>query len=243
MVQRRYFRTPVAVDTKSDASPVTIADREAEAVMRELIAANFPDHGILGEEHGRERIEAEFVWVLDPIDGTKAFITGRPLFGTLIAVAYQGRPLLGLIDQSVLQERWVGIAGGGAFWNGRPIHTRACGRLEDAVLSTTSPDLFDRPATRDAFQRLRGRVRLPIYGGDCYAYGQVALGLVDLVVECGLQPYDFMALAPVVEEAGGRMTDWQGRPLHLGAEGLVVAAGDAALGQAACDLLQPRQPG
>ena len=243
VVQRRYFRTPVAVDTKADASPVTIADREAEAVMRELIAATFPGHGILGEEHGRDRVEAEFVWVLDPIDGTKSFITGRPLFGTLIAVAHAGRPLLGLIDQSILQERWVGITGAGACWNGRPIRTRSCARLEEAVLLSTSPDLFDRLDDAAAFARLHDRVRLPLYGGDCYSYGQVALGLADLVVECGLQPYDFMALAPVVEGAGGRMTDWQGRPLHLAAEGRVVAAGDPVLGQAACDLLQPRQPG
>ena len=138
-VQRRYFRSPVSVETKADDSPVTVADREAEAAMRELIAAAYPDHGILGEEHGRDRIDAEFVWVLDPIDGTKSFITGRPLFGTLIALAHRGRPVLGMIDQSILRERWVGAAGEGSVWNGRPIRMRACPRVEDAVLFATSP--------------------------------------------------------------------------------------------------------
>jgi inositol-phosphate phosphatase/L-galactose 1-phosphate phosphatase/histidinol-phosphatase len=133
-IQRRYFRTSVAVDTKADASPVTIADREAEAAMRDLIAAAYPHHGILGEEHGQDRIDAEFVWVLDPIDGTKSFITGRPLFGTLIALAHRGRPVMGMIDQSILRERWIGSHGTSSAWNGRPIRVRACPRLEDAEI-------------------------------------------------------------------------------------------------------------
>jgi len=236
-VQRRYFRTPVAVDTKSDDSPVTVADREAEAVMRELIGKAYPGHGILGEEHGRERLDAELVWVLDPIDGTKSFITGRPLFGTLIALAHAGRPVLGVIDQAILRERWVGVAGEGATWNGRPIRVRPCPRIEDAVLYTTSPDLFATPLEEEAFRRVHARVRLPLYGGDCYAYGLLALGLVDLVVETGLEPYDFMALAPVVEGAGGRLTDWRGAPLELGSLGQVIAAGDAATHAAARTLL------
>ncbi len=235
-IQRRYFRTPVSVETKPDASPVTIADREAEAAMRELIASAFPGHGILGEEHGTERVDAEFVWVLDPIDGTKSFITGRPLFGTLIALAHAGRPVLGVIDQAILRERWVGMAGEGSFHNGRPIGVRPCPRLEDAVLLTTSPDLFEGPE-RLGFARLHERVRLTLYGGDCYAYGQLALGLIDLIVESGLEPYDFMALAPVIEGAGGRFTDWRGQALTLGASGRVVAAGDARTHAAARALL------
>lgn len=238
-VQRRYFRTPVAVDTKPDDSPVTVADREAEAVMRDLIRAAHPDHGIFGEEHGRERVEAEFVWVLDPIDGTASFITGRPLFGTLVALAHRGRPVLGLIDQSILRERWVGIAGEGTAWNGRPARVRPCPRLEDAVLLATSPEMFATPDEAAAFRRVRERVRLPLYGGDCYAYGQLALGLADLVVETGLAPYDFMALAPVVEGAGGRLSGWSGEPLALGSPGDVIAAGDAAAHGAAVALLWP----
>jgi inositol-phosphate phosphatase / L-galactose 1-phosphate phosphatase / histidinol-phosphatase len=236
-VQRRYFRTPVAVDTKPDDSPVTVADREAEAAMRELIAAAYPGHGILGEEHGRERLDAEFVWVLDPIDGTKSFITGRPLFGTLVALAHRGRPVLGLIDQTILQERWVGVAGEASAWNGRPIRVRACPRLDDAVLFATSPVMFRGAGESDAFTRLQARVRLPMFGGDCYAYGLLAMGFADLVVEAGLEPYDFMALAPVIEGAGGLVTDWRGRALELGSSGQVIAAGDRQAHAAARDLL------
>ena len=235
-IQRRYFRTPVSVETKPDASPVTIAAREAEAAMRELIASAFPGHGILGEEHGTERVDAEFVWVLDPIDGTKSFITGRPLFGTLIALAHQGRPVLGVIDQSILRERWLGIVGRGTAHNGQPVRVRACPRLEDAVLLTTSPDLFE-PEERAAFTRVHERVRLPLYGGDCYGYGQLAMGFVDLVIEAGLAAYDFMALAPVIEGAGGELTDWHGRGLDMSSDGQVVAAGDRRAGAVARSLL------
>lgn len=238
-VQRRYFRSPVSVETKDDDSPVTVADREAEAAMRDLIAKVFPGHGIYGEEHGQERLDAEFVWVLDPIDGTKSFITGRPLFGTLIALAHAGQPVLGVIDQAILGERWLGVAGSGSSHNGRPVQVRPCPRLADAVLLTTSPDLFE-PEESAAFTRVHERVRLPLYGGDCYGYGQLALGFVDLVIEAGLAPYDFMALTPVVEGAGGQLTDWQGRALDLRSSGQVIAAGDRRAGDAARSLLTGR---
>ena len=236
-IQRRYFRTPVSVETKPDASPVTVADREAEAAMRELIAAAYPAHGILGEEHGPERADAEFVWVLDPIDGTKSFITGRPLFGTLIALAHRGRPVLGMIDQSILRERWVGTAGAASAWNGRPIRVRDCPRLEDAVLFVTTPTMFQTGPEVEAFDRVQRQVRLPMYGGDCYAYGLLAMGFADLIVEASLQPYDFMALVPVIEGAGGRLTDWQGGTLALGSAGQVLAAGDARVHETAQSLL------
>lgn len=226
-VQRRYFRTPVAVETKADDSPVTAADREAEAAMRDLIRAAYPDHGLYGEEHGRERADAEFVWCLDPIDGTKSFITGRPLFGTLIALVHAGRPVLGVIDQSILQERWVGVAGEGAWWNGRPARTRPCARLAEATLFCTSPRMFATPGLRAGFAAVEAAVHLPLYGGDCYAYGLLASGFADLVVEASLAPYDYMALVPVVEGAGGRITDWQGRDLGFDSPGQAVAAGDA----------------
>jgi len=236
-IQRRYFRTPVSVETKSDASPVTIADREAEAAMRDLIAAGYPGHGVLGEEYGSDRVDAEFVWVLDPIDGTKSFITGRPLFVTLIALVHGGRPVLGVIDQSILRERWVGVAGAASVWNGRPIRVRACPRIEDAVLFATSPAMFRAGPENDGFARVQRSVRLPMYGGDCYAYGLLAMGFADLVVEASLQPYDFMALVPVIEGAGGTATDWAGRPLRLDSHGQILAAGDARVAVAARDLL------
>jgi inositol-phosphate phosphatase / L-galactose 1-phosphate phosphatase / histidinol-phosphatase len=236
-IQRRYFRTAVAVDLKADQSPVTAADREAEAAMRDLIARRYPHHGIFGEEFGASDTAAEFVWVLDPIDGTKSFITGRPLFGTLVGLLHDGRPVLGLIDQSIIADRWVGVMGEGAWHNARPIRTRACSSLARSVLFTTSPLLFPTAGHRAAYERVQERVGLPMFGGDCYAYGLLASGFADLVVEAGLKPYDFTALVAVVAGAGGKITDWRGRPLGLEADGTVVAAGDPGIHKEALALL------
>jgi inositol-phosphate phosphatase / L-galactose 1-phosphate phosphatase / histidinol-phosphatase len=237
-VQRRYFRTPVTIETKPDQSPVTIADRESEAVIRDLIRAAYPAHGIYGEEHGQDRIDAELVWCIDPIDGTKSFITGRPLFGTLIALVHEGRPVLGIIDQSILRERWVGLDGEGSVWNGRPIRTRACPTLSDATLFVTSPRMFESDQERQAFAAVEGTVRLPLYGGDCYAYGLVAAGFADLCVEANLEPYDYMALVPVLEGAGGQITDWHGDALGFSSSGQAVAAGDTRVHQEAVGRLR-----
>ena len=236
-VLRRYYRTPVAVDRKADASPVTIADREAERVMRAMIRAAHPDHGIDGEEHGTERGDAELVWSLDPIDGTKSFITGRPLFGTLIGLVQAGRPVLGVIDQCILGERWVGVTGRPSLWNGSESRCRPCPGLDQAILYTTSPDLFETAADRAAFGRVALAARQPMYGGDCYAYGLLALGFADVIVEMGLQAHDFCALVPVVEGAGGVMSDWEGRPLGPGSDGRVLAAGDRRVHAEALALL------
>ncbi len=225
-IVRRYFRTPVAVDDKDDQSPVTIADREAEAAMRTLIAAAHPDHGILGEEHGRHNTDAEWVWVLDPIDGTKAFITGKPCFGTLVALAHRGRPVLGLIDQAITDERWLGAAGRPTTLNGTPTRVRACAELARAYAYTTGPEHFDA-TTRPGWDRIAAAVKLARYGADCYAYALLATGCIDLVVEAGLKPYDYAALVPVVEGAGGIITDWQGARLDLASDGRVCAAGDS----------------
>jgi inositol-phosphate phosphatase/L-galactose 1-phosphate phosphatase/histidinol-phosphatase len=225
---RRYFRTPLAIDDKDDDSPVTIADREAEAAMRALIGERFPDHGIIGEEHGRDRADADYVWVLDPIDGTKAFITGKPSFGTLIALAFRGRPVLGVIDQAIIGERWVGAEGRGTTLNGRDVRVRPCPDLSHAYAYTTGPDHFDA-ATRPAWDRIAGRVKTARYGADCYAYALLATGCVDLVVEAGLKPYDYAALVPVIAGAGGIATDWRGGALTLASDGRVCAAGDPRL--------------
>ncbi|KYF71001.1 histidinol-phosphatase [Sorangium cellulosum] len=224
-VIRRYFRKGIEADDKEDASPVTVADREAEVAMRELLAARAPGHGIVGEELGRENEGAELVWVLDPIDGTKAFITGKPLFGTLIALLHRGRPVLGVIDQPVLGERWLGVLGRETLWNGAPARVRACAGLSDVRLSTTGPQYFS-PAAARAFGAVAARAKLVSYGGDCYQYGLVASGCVDVVVEHGLKLHDFAALVPVITGAGGLMTDWEGRPLDAASAGDVVAAGD-----------------
>jgi inositol-phosphate phosphatase/L-galactose 1-phosphate phosphatase/histidinol-phosphatase len=227
-VLRRYFRSRMAVDDKADASPVTVADREAEAAMRRLIEARYPAHGILGEEYGETRIGADWIWVLDPIDGTKSFISGVPLFGTLIALLHHGAPVLGVIDQPISGERWRGSAGASSTLNGAAIRTRRCADLAAASLFATAPDMFAGPDAI-AFQRLQSRVKLTRFGSDCYAYGLLASGFIDCVVEACLKPYDYCAMAPIIEGAGGAASDWQGRPLGLASDGRVVCAGDPSL--------------
>jgi histidinol phosphatase-like enzyme (inositol monophosphatase family) len=235
-VVRRYFRTPVSVDDKPDTSPVTIADREAEAAMRSILAREVPDHGVWGEEHGSERMDAEWAWVLDPIDGTKAFITGMPVFGTLVGLLRRGQPVLGIIDQPVLGERWLGVAGRRSTFNGQPISTRACDALAKAYMYSTAPVMF--PGDLEGPHRaLAGSVKLFRWGGDCYGYALLASGFADLVVEASLKLHDFCALVPVIEGAGGLITDWRGGRLGLDSDGTVLAAGDAAVHRAAMALL------
>jgi histidinol phosphatase-like enzyme (inositol monophosphatase family) len=230
-VIRPYFRAPLAVEQKADQSPVTLADRAAEKAMRAVLAERFPDHGLLGEEFGHERPDARFCWVLDPIDGTRAFITGRPLFGTLIALLDAGRPVFGLIDQPVTGERWIGLAGERTRFSG-PFGGRAgcrpCASLGAAELSCTLLEMF---GTEEAvrFSRLQSACRRITWGGDCYSYGLLALGQIDVIAEASLKLWDWAALVPIVEGAGGRLTDWQGRTLAPGATGEVLAVGDPAL--------------
>jgi inositol-phosphate phosphatase/L-galactose 1-phosphate phosphatase/histidinol-phosphatase len=236
VIARRYFRKGVEVIGKADESPVTVADRTAEKRMRAMITREFPAHGIFGEEHGNERIDAEYVWVLDPIDGTKAFISGVPLFGTLIALLHHGRPILGVIEQPALRERWVGASGRPTRFCGKPATTRNGRDLAAATLFATTPHMFsDKDAT--AFERLRLAVKLPRYGADCFAYGLLASGHVDIVVESNLKPYDYLALVPVIEGAGGVITDWSGAALGLGSDGHVCAAGSRKLHAAALAIL------
>lgn len=235
-IVRRYFRTTLEVEDKPDKSPVTVADREAETAIRELIEEAFPDHGIVGEEYGAVRADAKYVWVLDPIDGTKSFITGKPLFGTLIGLLHEGAAVLGLIDQPVLGERWLGARGRPTTLNGRPVHVRPCGDLGRAALYATSPHMFEG-ADKQAFARVRDAVKLSLYGADCYAYGLLACGFADLVVEASLAVYDYCGVVAVIEGAGGVITDWTGAPLGLGSDGRVVAAGDRRSHERALELL------
>jgi histidinol phosphatase-like enzyme (inositol monophosphatase family) len=238
-VIRPLFRSALLVEAKGDASPVTAADRGAEQAMRALLREHFPEHGIWGEEFGAERREAEYLWVLDPIDGTRAFVTGRPLFGTLIGLLHRGCPVLGLIDQPVTGERWIGLSGRPTRFRsplGGTPRCRPCPRLAEAELSCTSPDMF-APGDRPGFERLRAAARRLTWGGDCYAYGLLALGLVDVVAESTMKPWDWAALVPVVEGAGGRVTDWDGAPLSLESEGRVLAVGDPGLLPEAVSLL------
>jgi myo-inositol-1(or 4)-monophosphatase len=230
-VIRPLFRSALLVEAKGDASPVTEADKGAERAIRALLAERHPDHGVIGEEYGSTNPDADWVWVLDPIDGTRAFVTGRPLFGTLIGLLHKGVPVLGLIDQPATGERWTGIAGRPTAFRsamGGTPSCRPCPRLEEAELSCTSPDMFDA-ATAPRFARAKATARRTTWGGDCYAYGLLALGLVDVVIDATMKPWDWAALVPVVEGAGGRCTDWAGRPLRLDGDGTVLAVGDPTL--------------
>jgi len=227
---RPFYRQNPNADLKSDASPVTIADRTAELAMRAVLSQRFPEHGILGEEFGLDRPGAQLRWVLDPIDGTRAFITGRPTFGILVALLDGDTPLLGIIDQPITGERWIGVAGQPTRFrgaHGQP-RCRPCPSLDHAELSCTAPEIFT-PAQNAAWQRLAAATRRTSWGGDCYAYGLLALGAIDVIAEPGLKVWDWAALVPVVEGAGGRMTDWQGRKLRPDSDGNVLAVGDPAL--------------
>lgn len=234
---QRHFRTGIAVEDKADLSPVTAADREAEAAMRQLIEQRYPAHGIIGEEYGTKRPEADYVWVLDPIDGTKSFITGKPLFGTLIGLMHEGRALLGVINHPALGERWLGARGRPALFNGKPVRARTCAALAKAALYATSPYMFKRKGDAAAFERVRKAVKLAGFGCDCYHYGLIANGTVDLVIEAELAVYDYVGTIAVIEAAGGVITDWRGRPLGLECDGRVVAAGDPRAHEQALALL------
>ncbi|GAW36973.1 histidinol-phosphatase [Roseovarius sp. A-2] len=223
-----YFRKPLEIEAKEDASPVTQADRAIEAEMRRQIMQAFPTHGILGEEQESARLEASLIWVIDPIDGTKSFMSGMPTFGTLIACVSDGTPELGVISIPPTGERWTGQRGQRTTLNGTPCQTSGRTALGEAILYTTSPDSFDAAGLAQ-FEKLSEKAAMRRFGGDCYGYGLLAAGHVDLLFEMDLHPYDYMALIPVIEGAGGVITDWQGEPLTLASDGKVIAAASASL--------------
>jgi myo-inositol-1(or 4)-monophosphatase len=238
-VVRPFFRTGLAADLKVDRSPVTIADRSAEQAMRAVLAERFPEHGILGEEFGLYRPEARFRWVLDPIDGTRAFITGRPTFGILVALLDGDTPVVGVIDQPVTGERWIGAAGRRTRFRGPlggQVGGRPCAALADAELSCTSPEMLGA-GQMPRWRRLAGAVRRNYWGGDCYAHGLLALGQIDVIAECSMHVWDWAPLVPVIEGAGGRVTDWAGRTLRPDSDGTVLSVGDPGLLAAAVAML------
>lgn len=214
----------------SHFDPVTEADKSAERAIRALINTHFPDHGIIGEEYGSERTQADYIWVLDPVDGTRAFISGLPLWTTLIGLRYKGYPVLGLIAQPVLQEVFLGSPLGSRLITpaaSTPLAVRACDGLKDAVIGTTDPYLF-KGAEADAYTNLRHATKLQRYGCDAYAFAMVAQGTMDIALETGLKPWDIEAIIPVIENAGGVVTNWQGQPVGPDA-GQVIAASSRAL--------------
>ena len=235
-----HFRQSPAIDNKKVGGydPVTEADRAAEQVMREAIRERYPTHGILGEEFGHEPGDG-LTWVLDPIDGTRGFVMGLLHWGTLVALFDGERPVVGVIHQPFLGETFLGDCNTATYRRGsisRPLQTRPCPRPKDALAGTTAPDMFKTPEQRASFGRINDRVRGMRYGTDCYLYALLAMGQADLVVESGLKPYDVQALIPVVEGAGGVITDWEGGNPAMGGD--VLAAGDPKLHEAALELLR-----
>ncbi len=233
----RYFRTSLPIDQKSDKSPVTEADRLIERTLRDMIAKTFPEHGIIGEEFSNENEEAEFVWVIDPIDGTRAFMTGKPLFGTIIGLMHEGKPIAGCIDQAFTKERWFGIASQTATYNGNKIRVSPPCPLADARLYTGAHEMFGG-ASFDTFLRLCRSVKWPQYGCDCYAYGLLAMGCCDLVVERDLKIHDVAGLAPIITGAGGFAGDWNLNPVDLGFSGEFVVAAARSLAEEAMNILK-----
>ncbi len=237
-----YFRSRLAVDNKLSGGgydPVTAADREAETVIRAAIKRRYPEHGIVGEEHGTETGSSPLTWVLDPIDGTRAFVCGMAQWGTLIALNDGTKPIVGVLDQPYTRERWVAANGRTTFQSAdgqtSMLRTRPCPSLRDAVLTTTSPVGYFNAREQKAFWDLSAGARLTRFGGDCYAYGLLAMGCIDVIVEATLKPWDIQALIPIVENAGGVVTTWDGKPAMEG--GQVVACGDASLHAAVCEAL------
>ncbi|MES2493735.1 MAG: inositol monophosphatase family protein [Pseudomonadota bacterium] len=226
---RPYFRGDAGAERKGDATPVTLADRAGEEAMRRILKAESPRDTVIGEEFGAEPGSSGRSWVLDPIDGTVGFLAGRPIFGTLIALVVEGWPVLGIIDQPILGERWIGASGRTTLFNGAPARTRACRTLADAALATTGPHYFDDHDGAH-FMGLAAKTdhRRMVMGGDCYNYAMLASGHLDIVCEAGLKLHDWAALVPIIEGAGGTTCDWNGDPLHAGSTGHVLALGDPA---------------
>jgi len=232
-----YFKTGVAVETKSDDTPVTRADKEAEQVIRERIKQSYPSHAVIGEEHGEEKGDANYRWIIDPIDGTKSYLAGAPTFGMLLALLYEGAPVLGIIDIPALDERWCGVTGQATSMNGRPVKTSSCTAVEHAVLTIISPDKLEGDEG-PAVEALSRMARVRRYSSAGYSHALLASGYVDMVVAVGQQPFDYLAVVPVVEGAGGRITDWGGEPLRLDSDGRILVTATPELHREALNVLQ-----
>ncbi len=233
-ITKKYFRLPNGEIIKADESPVTKADREIEETLRAEIIQYYPTHGIIGEEFGNHNLESDFIWILDPIDGTSSFIIGRPTFGTLISLSYKEKSILGIMNQPITAERWVGLDNQGSWLNNKKIQTRKdCTELKDAILCTTSPFFF-QGADEKILQKITSKTKYQnyggiVYGGDCYLYALLASGFIDIVIDPGLKVYDFAALIPIIEMAGGVVSDWNGNQLKLQSGAKMLAVGNKEL--------------
>ena len=237
-ILRAGFKTKLNVEQKADSSPVTQIDIEVEKRIRSLIEVEFPEHGIIGEEFGNIREDSPYQWVIDPIDGTKSFIAGETTFTTLIALLHNGKPIIGLIDQPVLRERWAAISGQTTLYNNKPLAIlNNKNTLEKATISTTSIGYFTTGQEKK-FAKLRNVAANTSLGGDAYAYAILASGKLDIVVDAGMKPYDFCALPPIIEGVGGIISDWAGKPLTLSSDGSVIACANKELHRQTLEFLQ-----
>jgi histidinol phosphatase-like enzyme (inositol monophosphatase family) len=222
---RRHQQKKFDIEIKDDGSPVTSVDKAAEMSIRNIIAKLHPDHGIIGEEYAANAADSEFVWVIDPIDGTLPFLAGFPVFGTLIALLHNGAPVLGVIDMPMTRERWMGGSNLPSTHNGKPARTRDCENLASALMSTSNPDFYDTGSV-PALKRMQQATRLSVYGGSCMAYGQIASGRIDVGIDVQFEVFDYLALVPIIEGAGGITTDWNGDALDIKSGDRFIAAGD-----------------
>ena len=227
-ILRNHFRKKIKIRYKSDQSPVTEADTKVEKKLRMLIQRKYPKHGIIGEEFENIQINAEYLLCLDPLDGTAAFITGKPLFGTLIGLLREKIPIFGIIEHPILGERWSGGINNPAKLNGKNTKVRKCKNISNAMLYATSPEMFEGK-NKKSFQRLSTMAKKTQYGADCYAYGLLASGHIDLIAEAKMKPCDFLALVPVVRASGGIISDWDGKPLNINSGGCVLASGNSKI--------------
>lgn len=235
-VHRKYYRRPLSTEYKDDSSPVTQADQESEQMVREMVMKQFPEHGIIGEEYPPHQADADYVWITDPVDGTKYFMTGHPMFALLLGLAYKGEFVLGVIDQAITGERWIGADGIGSFLNGEIIRTRACASLDKAIIAR--PGFEWHTEGRDHYiDKIWKASHWAQWGVAPYDYGLLASGHIDLVLNAGPLVHDYAALDPVIRNAGGIITDWSGNRLNVNSPNHIVACGDVRLLDEAIRLL------
>ncbi len=236
-INREEIYRPRQDTVKSDATPVTPIDQKVERALRATIQETFPDHGIVGEEYANLDSDSDYVWVLDPIDGTMAFIAGLPTFATLIALTWRGAPILGVMDSPITEERWIGVDGVGTTLNGVTIQSRQCRSLDTAFAHTSSPLYFESENDIASYDRITNAVQFLVFGGGCHAFGRVAHGYIDVAFEAAHDIHDYLALVPIINNAGGIISDWQGNPLTLLSGPRFLACGDKAVHTQALQIL------
>lgn len=225
---KKYFRKKIKINIKKDNTPFTKADTEAEQIIRALILKKEPNCGFVGEETGAINSNNEYCWVVDPLDGTKSFVTGKPSFGTLIGLLKNNKPVLGVLNQPILNERWIGITGLETKYNNKKVKVRKCKKLKGSKMYATSPMMFKGKNQR-IYKNVRAKIGECLFGADCYHYGLMSLGFVDVILEANLKPWDYIASAAIISGAGGRITDWNGDDINLNTDGRILATGDSKI--------------